>query len=92
MDAKEKKAVVKFKTILDHNCCGDPCDIIGGVKASLTREGLGKLVFRRNSNSKGELFYVSRTKGSVKIAELELTEAQLERLREPGVFEIRDKA
>jgi hypothetical protein len=88
MDAKEKKAIVKFKTILGHNCCGDPIDIINGAKASLKRERLGKLVFRRNSNSKGELFYVSGAKEAVKIADLELMEEQLQRLREPGVFEI----
>jgi hypothetical protein len=92
MDAKEKKAVIKFKTLLGHNCCGDPIDIINGAKASLKRERLGKLVFRRNSNSKGELFYVSMARETVKIMELELTEEHLQMLREPGAFEIRDKA
>lgn len=89
MDAKEKKEVVKFKTILCHNCCGDPCDIIGAAKTSLKRESLGKLVYRRNSDSKGELFYVSLEKKGVKIADLELTEEQLQRLSEPGAFEIK---
>ncbi len=86
MDAREKKLVAKAKTLLGHNCCGDPGDILGGVKASLRREGLGKLVFKVNSGSKGELFYVSKARDAVRIGELELTEEQLRGLMEPGVF------
>jgi hypothetical protein len=88
MDVKEKKLVAKAKTLLDHNCCGDPCDVIGGIKASLKKESLGKLVYKINSGSKGELFYVSKTRTAVKIGDLEFTEEQLQRLKEPGVFVI----
>ncbi len=88
MDVKEKKLVAKAKALLGHNCCGDPCDIIGGIKTSLKKEALGKLVYRGGSGAKGELFYVSNSKAAAKIGDLELREEQLQMLIEPGVFEV----
>lgn len=88
MDADEKKTVAKFKALLNHNCCGDSYDILSRVKASLRKENLGKLVYQRKADSKGELFYLSRAKEVVKIAELELNAEQLQSLRLPEAFEI----
>jgi hypothetical protein len=89
MDPKEKKTVVKLKVLLSRQCCGDPCDLIKAAKKALKRENLGKLVYRRTENSKGELFYISKAKDAFKIAEMELVEKQLQDLNDPGAFEIR---
>jgi hypothetical protein len=89
MDAKEKKTIAKLKVLLGRQCCGDPCDLVKAAKTALKRENLGKLVYRRAENSKGELFYVSKAKEAIKIAEMELVEEQLQNLDDPGAFEIR---
>ena len=88
MDARERKLVAKARAFITHNCCGDPCDIIGGIKASVKREELGKLVYRKSPGSKDELFYVSKARAAAKLGELELTEEQLQRLIEPKIFEV----
>lgn len=89
MEGRERKLVAKAKALLGHNCCGDICDIVGGIKASLKRENFGKLIYRKNTGSRGEIFYVSKAGAAAKIGELELAEEQLQRLIEPEIFEVR---
>lgn len=69
----EKCTIAKLKVLLCRQCCGAPCDLVKAAKTALKRENLGKLVYRR-ANSKGELFYVSKAKEAIKIAEMELLE------------------